>query len=501
MVGESLKYRMFTSLILNIIRAIISFSIVLLLARGLGPSDYGKYGFLLAGFAAVFDMLNLGTSNAFYTFISKYGVGKKHLKLYLGWLMTQCSVFFISVVFILSDDFVFRIWQGTELNILLFSFVGLFLQQRVLLTLSQIADSQRNTIKYQKWNTAFVIINCIIVLTLSLFEILSLTLYFYWTIISALLFVIVFFLFFPVSYSDKKVVTFSYYINYCYPLVGSILVASISVYLDPWVLNNFNKTEQQAYYTISNQFSTIVLLITTSVINILWKEIAENLSQKKYNKVKSIYILSLDRLYLLGVIISSCLIFQSDNIISIFFGKEYSNGYMVLSLMLLYPIDQARGQVNGMMFLAMEKTKVMLFLSVFSSIFGILVLLVLVGDFDNDYIGFNLGAVGVALKMLIIQSVTVNVSICILSKIFNFKYDFFYQIRVLSVAFGLAYIIDRVLSEFLFLIDHPLFLVLLNGALVLLCIILTIIFFPTYYNIKKSEIDIVRLKLCKGIYK
>ena len=55
----------------NVIRAILSFFAGILIAKGLGVEDYGIYSFLIASFGALLSILDLGTSNAFFTFISK----------------------------------------------------------------------------------------------------------------------------------------------------------------------------------------------------------------------------------------------------------------------------------------------------------------------------------------------------------------------------------------------------------------------------------------------
>ncbi len=72
--SQRISSRFAASLIGNITRLGLSFLSGLIVARGLGPEDFGNFSFLLTSFIAIKQLLNMGTSQAFYTFISKKNV-------------------------------------------------------------------------------------------------------------------------------------------------------------------------------------------------------------------------------------------------------------------------------------------------------------------------------------------------------------------------------------------------------------------------------------------
>ena len=71
---------LFTSLS-NILRGVINFVIVILIARWLNPEDYGRMMFLLASFLALKQLLDMASSQAFFTLMSERSRSKKFISI------------------------------------------------------------------------------------------------------------------------------------------------------------------------------------------------------------------------------------------------------------------------------------------------------------------------------------------------------------------------------------------------------------------------------------
>jgi len=69
--SERIASRFLFSISFNIIRGVFSFLAGLYIAKGLGPVEYGNFTFLLGSFIAIRQLIDLGTSSAFFTFISQ----------------------------------------------------------------------------------------------------------------------------------------------------------------------------------------------------------------------------------------------------------------------------------------------------------------------------------------------------------------------------------------------------------------------------------------------
>src|SRR5438445_10852736 len=87
--SERIMVRFGTTLIANLVRGGLSFVSGIVIARSLGASGYGDLNFLLGSFAAIGQLLDLGTSSAFYTFIPKRKRSWTFGLLYLAWMGMQ----------------------------------------------------------------------------------------------------------------------------------------------------------------------------------------------------------------------------------------------------------------------------------------------------------------------------------------------------------------------------------------------------------------------------
>src|SRR5881628_994812 len=84
---ERVVVRVGVTFVANLVRAGLSFVSGILIARGLGASGYGDLNFLLGSFAAISQLLEMGTSSAFYTFISQRRRSRAIVTLYLCWVV------------------------------------------------------------------------------------------------------------------------------------------------------------------------------------------------------------------------------------------------------------------------------------------------------------------------------------------------------------------------------------------------------------------------------
>ena len=100
---------------------------VLILARGLEPARYGDFAFLIGSFVALKSFLEMGTSNAFYTFISQKPRGGMFLASYAGWQFLQFLTMILLIGIILPDEWLSKIWVGQDRSLVFLSFVAVFI--------------------------------------------------------------------------------------------------------------------------------------------------------------------------------------------------------------------------------------------------------------------------------------------------------------------------------------------------------------------------------------
>ena len=107
-------------------------------------------------------------------------------------------------------------------------------------------------------------------------------------------------------------------------------------------------------------------------------------------------------------------------------------------IMLLYPIHQSIGQINGTMFYATEKTKPYVIGNIIFMIFSILITIIVLAPKNFLIPGLSLGSEGVALKFVLLQFIQVNIFSWYLSKTFKWNFDGFNQ--MILFVFSLVFI-------------------------------------------------------------
>ena len=65
------RKRFLITLLANLIRGLVTLGLGIFLARTFGAADYGRAVFLIATFLALKQLLDLGTSSAFFTYLSQ----------------------------------------------------------------------------------------------------------------------------------------------------------------------------------------------------------------------------------------------------------------------------------------------------------------------------------------------------------------------------------------------------------------------------------------------
>ena len=155
-------------------RSLIGFFSGMLVARALGPSNYGDLAFLIGSFSSICSLLDMGASNAFYTFLSRRSRGILFFAVYYLWVGSQFAITLLSVVFIIPDYLFQKIWLGHDRGIVIIALLTVFMQQQVWQIVNQIGESMRKTVKVQLLNFCVSLIYILGVKTLVALERLSL---------------------------------------------------------------------------------------------------------------------------------------------------------------------------------------------------------------------------------------------------------------------------------------------------------------------------------------
>lgn len=182
-------------------------------------------------------------------------------------------------------------------------------------------------------------------------------------------------------------------------------------------------------------------------------------------------------------------------------GTDFENAWISLSIMFLYPIHQSLGQITSTVYMATNNTKHYVIIGNISLVVSIIVVYLFLAPNTLFIPGLNLGATGVALKMVLVQMVFVNIQIIHISNIFKWKFDWIYQpvniVVLLSSSFFSKYIMNSIINNISVTNDNLLFMLsfMLSGIIYIFLIVLYVYLTPDMIGFNRSElVKIFRLK-------
>lgn len=444
----------------NIIRAVLNFIVSIAVARYLMPEAYGNYQYILTVMTAVMLLMNMGTEKAYFTFISQKLQSVKFHLFYFAWQIAQLILVFVFII-LLSGDLYQMLFKDIEKTLVLVAMIAVFFVGNVQNSINHIAESIRKTHYSQSMSICVAVLHLVIVMSFIYFDKLDIQSLFLILLVEYVIYAFILglllkkFTLFSSEPFDAKVVFEKFY-RYSKPLFFLSLVGFVYTVMDRWLIQKYVGSEGQAFFAISMQFSALTMLVTSSVLNLFWKEIAESLEKNDIEKSRQYFEVVSKNLFIFTTMVSSILFFFSDEILKFFYTDDYLGASLVFKLIMLYPIFQSMGQLYSSFCLASSQTRLYAKVSYLSTAFGIVLAFWFVADF-----GLGMEAEGIAIKFLITGIIVSYVLEYYIVKYLKSDFDYIYKIK-----YGiLLFIVSYLLYELQMLLDYSFVLqVTLVGA-------------------------------------
>ena len=449
MLDRSVKSRFGVSIASNVLRGGVTFITGLALARALGPQDYGSFAFLIGSFSAIKQLLDCGTSSAFFTFISQKPRGRAFFASYAAWLALQFALPLAAIALILPDQFVAVLWVKHDRNIVLLAFIAVFMQQQAWQTMMQVGESMRRTAFVQLLSLGLALLHLAIILLLWKAQMLNVSLLFILTVAEYLVatYIAIRVLF---KVSPEPAGEFSWsatlreYRAYCVPLILYSWVGFANGYVENWLLQLFGGSVEQAYFAVGSQFSAGCRVATSAMLHIFWKEIAEAHKAGNLVRVEYLYRRVSRFLFMVSATISGLLVPWSAQIAGAVLGPSFIAGASVLAVMLLYPLHASLGQIIGTMYLATGRNTPQVIIGIVSMTLSIPLTYFLLAPADLAVPGLALGGMGMAIKMVGTTVITTNVMAWWLARQNRWSFLWQHQFVATAACLGLGWLSWRV---------------------------------------------------------
>ncbi len=493
---ERIITRFGATFIASLLRTGLSFVSGVVIARGLGASRYGDLYFLLGSFTAVSQLLEMGTASAFYTFISRRRRGRIFFTLYLAWLAFQFAATVLAIGLLLPPDVLKRVWVGHERSVVLLALGASFLMTQVWGLVSQLGEAARKTVFVQAVMVAQAAVHLALI---------GLAAWRGWLSIHTVMWLLVLEYALVAAVIGPRLVSANMgrpasaespqsvaveFAGYCRPLVIYSWVGFLYAFADRWLLQQFGGSVQQGFFAVAQQFANVSLIATTSILKVFWKEIAEAQEHEDHERVRYLYLSVLRSLYAVGAWLSCLAIPYTRELLGWLLGAGYEAAWFCLALMLLYPIHQSVGQISGTYLFATGETGSYTRIGLLMMALSIPVTYVLLALPSARVPGLGLGAVGLAVKMVVLQIVGVNLQTHAIARANGWAYSYGYQASVLGSLLGLAWASKWVSREVLGLLGavHPIGVLALGAFLYAGSSLIVIFRTPELIGIKRNEL-------------
>ena len=494
---ESLSFRYLSKLLTNGIGLLIGFGSQSLIARGLGPAQYGNFSFLTNIFSKVLTFLQMGTLLGFYTKLSQRQHEYRLLSFYGLFLFMITSAAFAINWLIQILNIQNQIFPGNQSITIFFALIfSIFVMY--FNVIDKIADALGLTIKKEMIKVLQKIIGVIILYFLFKNHQLTLRNFFLYnyliTLLPILLIMIILYKYFIKNKSKWRLnknrinIYIKEFYNYSNPLFTYAVIVFLTTVFDRWMLQKFGGSVEQGFFGFSFKVVTLAFIFTSAMSQLLMREFSIAYKNKNIKKMKKLFVNNIPLLYSITAVISCFIIINADSVTLILGGNDFKSASSSLLIMGLYPIHQTYGQLSGSIFYATGQTKLYRNIGITGALIGMLITYFLVAP--HNYYGMDFGAVGLSIKFVLYQIIITNVQLVYNSRLLNIKFREYliHQFVIVLLLLSCGLISKFLLVSFINLSLNPLLDILIIGV-VYIAIVLSFIYFkPTLFGLNKSNI-------------
>lgn len=484
---DSLKKRYMVKLFANIVNGLINIILVAIVPKALGPVAFGQFSYLQQFFSQIVGFLDAGTSMAFFTKLSANHHRSELITFYFIYsfiILVFITLFIYTIKGLGYTDSMFPnipdqyLYVGMGLGFLTW-FTQIYIK---------ISDAYALTTSVELLKITHKISTMLLLLYFVNYLVFDLSAYFYFNYLASISFILIIFLFFiRKSIFTKSLLTFNLqfyqlikeFVIYSYPIfLFSIVGIGIGLF-DIWLLQKMSGSTETGFYNLSYSIAAMCFLFTSAMTPIITREFSKSYEKQDIEHIIRLFHRYIPMLYSIAAFFAIFISFQSENLIHIFTDEKFKNATFALVIIAFYPIHQTYGQLTGSLFFATGQTNTYKNIGLISSLIGLPLTFLLL------YV-FQLGALGLAWKIVIVQIIAVNIQLYFNCKFLKISITPFLKHQLYSVVFFVALAFISKVS--LFSIDQILLNFIFSGAFYTLLVMIGGFIFPTIFATTRDEI-------------
>ncbi|MBI5233584.1 MAG: oligosaccharide flippase family protein [Deltaproteobacteria bacterium] len=288
------RTRFIVSFFANAARSIVSFFAGVIVARALGAVHFGELAFLLANFTAIRSLTDMGASQAFFTFVAERKRGARFFVYYGAWMLLQFFIPLFLILFVMPDGLVEVVWVGEDRFIAALAFMAAFFNYQGWEMFVQLGEARRMTLLVQSAQLFRSVVHLALIALITLSGLLSVSMVLFLLVLEYAVLMLALAPRLVRENTDAKAVetcpeVLSGFLRYQAPLVVASIVSFAYHFADRWFLQSFGGAAEQGFFAVAQQFSSACLIATGSLLQVLWKEMAEARYNLDIGRMRMLY--------------------------------------------------------------------------------------------------------------------------------------------------------------------------------------------------------------------
>lgn len=414
---DSVRKRFAVTVIARLVGLVASATTAGIVPRSLGPENYGSFQFLQTSFTALRDLLDVSVGSAFFTLSSKDAKTGTVNLLYLLWNLFHLVALALIITVAVAGAWNVTLWPHQPVP-LLFAMAGLVLVTRYFTTLQSFADSKSLTTAGQLTGLASLLLLTGTLLVLFVCHRLTLGSYIAANAAAALAGLVVLGAwlyqgrarFWQHDFSRAKVrEVVGYTYRYVSPLVVYGIAGTLLNYATRWLLQAAGGDQQQGYYSLALNWSQMLLLVTSAINPIYWRECARAAGAGSTEEVRRLFTKTLLVCFAGTTYFAAYIAVQGEFLVTSVAGKDFHGAALPFMLMVFYPVTQTVGQLATYTYMARGETRAYRNIGIAVMVLSVVATYFLIAPHTFAVPGLGLGALGMTLQMVGIGALSVEI--------------------------------------------------------------------------------------------
>lgn len=443
--ADSLHRRSLHKLAANVAGAAVGFLSQAIVPRALGPAAYGDFAFVTSFFWQALAFLNLNASTAFYSKLSQRPGDRGLVRFYFR-LVAGLSAALLLFLFLARLSGAHRaLWPDQLFSTLACGAVWAILNF-VASGLADMADAHGLTVYSEKVKVAAKVVGFLALLVMFKSRWLSLGSYFGYQLLFLALTALAFGLIvgrhraaLPTAPAGPLAPYAREFAAFCFPLLVFTLFSVLEQMGERWLIQHYSGARNQGYYALSVQAGTVCFIFTSAAIPLLFRENAISFHARDFPRLRRVFTRSVDILLSLSAAVCVFLAAEAKTFVLLFGGRAFEPAAVPFFVMCFFPIHQTLGQLSGNLFFASDRIAAYRDIGLATLLVGLPLSLWLLGP--KAWGALELGAAGLAIKMVLTQVLSVNLQLFSHARFLKLPFlpMLKTQVMVLAVYAGLAF--------------------------------------------------------------